>query len=198
MTWKSLRIWTMAIIAVALVGALALGGCSGSSNDDSSNDGKSSAPSSSTKPSGGYDETDCMLIAFGEAGVAVDEVMVTREEVTESNGVKTYSIDFYSSTLKYEYAINMETGEIIAADAEPRDDEPVSQARDSFNTAEVLRAVCEKNGIDSEDITITRELFSKSGNQEIYTVEFETATMEYEYSFDVETGELIAADSEPQ
>ncbi len=130
------------ICAFAFVSVLALAGCGGSG--DSGTDATPTeepgvettadtpaADTSATESTGdsnaepvpagsAYDEADCMLIALGDAGVAVDGCMITEEEVNKENGKTIYSIEFYTDELEYEYAIDMDTGQIIAADAEPR------------------------------------------------------------------------------
>ena len=139
---KHHRLLATLVCAIAFASVLALAGCGGSDNSgtdatpteepgteatadttatDTSateNTGDSNAEPLASSPA--YDETDCMLIALGDAGVAVDGCMITDEGVHQENGKTIYSIEFYTDDLEYEYAIDMDTGQIFAADSEPR------------------------------------------------------------------------------
>ena len=67
-----------------------------------------------------YDITveEAKEIALADAGVTVDDVTYTKEELDRDDGVSMYELEFYTEDMKYQYEVNGKTGDIYSKSKE--------------------------------------------------------------------------------
>lgn len=135
------------VVAGALVAALGLAGCGGQAEEPAG--GQEPAQDQAAQPEATADQTrdqaappaepapeatqpageqaiitedEAKMIALTDAGVSEQEAMSLFIHLDSDDGVTKYEVDFETSTDEYEYDIDPQTGEILKAEKETRDD----------------------------------------------------------------------------
>lgn len=134
-------------------------------------------------------------IALENAGVKADEVTFTKAQLDYDDGVSRYEIEFYNSSYKYEYEINM-TGEIISYDRDNLGAQGTSQDMNSkyIGIDKAKSLALENAGKKSSEVNFTKAKLEKDDGVWKYEIEFVAGTLEYEYDIDAVSGKVLSHD----
>lgn len=84
------------------------------SNGNNASNGGNANNINGTTPSITLD--NAKTIALTDAGLDINSVKFTREELEHDNHTLVYELEFFAGTIEYDYEINANTGEIISFD----------------------------------------------------------------------------------
>lgn len=141
-------------------------------------------------------------IALSHANVPQSEAVIRKVEKESDNGVTCYEIEFVDSEFEYEYKVNAATGAIIKADKERDDDAPTTHTDTSAYSAETIGEAKAKEialrdaGFGAGAVKKLKCELDREKGKLVYEVEFEADGVEYEYTIDAETGEIVKIEKE--
>ena len=134
-------------------------------------------------------------VALENAGVKADAVTFTKAELDYDDGASHYDIEFYNSSYKHEYEIDMK-GEIISYDRDSLSNQSVSQDMNSkyIGIDKAKSLALENAGKKSSDVTFTKAKLERDDGVWKYEIEFVAGTTEYEYDIDAISGKVLSHD----
>ena len=134
-------------------------------------------------------------VALENAGVKADAVTFTKAELDYDDGASHYDIEFYNSSYKYEYEIDMK-GEIISYDRDSLSNQSVSQDMNSkyIGIDKAKSLALENAGKKSSDVNFTKAKLERDDGVWKYEIEFVVGATEYEYDIDAISGKVISHD----
>lgn len=137
-------------------------------------------------------ETAAKKAAFTHAGIAEADVTGLKIERDNDNGRLEYEIEFYVGSTEYEYKIDGITGKVLEYKSEPHGNAGGSSGTNNdIGSEAALAAALAHAGFTESDIRglkIEREY----GRGRIeYEIEFLVGNVEYEYTVDGETGNIL-------
>lgn len=134
-------------------------------------------------------------VALENAGVKADAVTFTKAELDYDDGASHYDIEFYNSSYKYEYEIDMK-GEIISYDRDSLSNQSVSQDMNSkyIGIDKAKSLALENAGKKSSDVNFTKAKLERDDGVWKYEIEFVAGTTEYEYDIDAISGKVLSHD----
>lgn len=134
-------------------------------------------------------------VALENAGVKADAVTFTKAELDYDDGASHYDIEFYDSSYKYEYEIDMK-GEIISYDRDSLSNQSVSQDMNSkyIGIDKAKSLALENAGKKSSDVNFTKAKLERDDGVWKYEIEFVAGTTEYEYDIDAISGKVLSHD----
>lgn len=148
-------------------------------------------------------------IALADAGLSVDDVTITKESFDEDDGIYVYEIKFHSASNRFEYDIDVNSGQIveksqdglavIARPQTPAESAPVETTPAETNTTETAKrlTVEQAKAVVLKDSNVAAnaakfikvELDNDDGRLE-YDIEFSSSTHKYEYEIDAFSGRI--------
>lgn len=157
------------------------------------------------KPDAGANSSDDKIgieaakkAALKDAGLAASEVTFTREKLDREDGVLVYDIEFYTSSMEYEYEINASTGAVVSRDSEKYDaGHTTNDAPDVSAYIGVERAkeiALKDSGLNAGDVRFTKEKLEHDDGIAIYEIEFVSGKKEYEYEISANDGRILDHD----
>lgn len=158
-------------------------------------------------------------LALADAGVDEAEADVTREALTQDNGIWVYEFRFRTEKAQYEYLLNANTGEVRGmvkeafaypspeVSAPPASVPPVQSAPPSAPIPTVppaadvgiegaKTAALADAGVDAAQAVFTKAEPDYEDGELVYDVEFHTSTHEYEYEIVAATGAVYSRSTE--
>lgn len=155
---------------------------------------------------------DAKQIAFDDALVTEQDVVLKRAELDTDDGIPKYEIEFYYDDTEYSYDIDPETGMITDLDTDPMDAEDYAEMEallqftedasyddagmiDEDSAFEIAVSYAGVSLDDAYDIQVYLDYDDYLG-KEVYEVEFKADSMEYSCDIDPETGEIYDFESE--
>ena len=158
-------------------------------------------------------QKDARKIALEDAGLTEAEVTISAEKLDTENGVAVYEVDFVKGNVKYEYDINATTGAVYSkssestavptteAAAQPSEAEtaaaseaPKAENRSNNNYIGLERAkaiALGDAGLSAASVTFTEAKPDFDDGVPNYDLDFYTATHEYDYEIDAQTGAIM-------
>ncbi len=147
--------------------------------------------------------------ALKDAGLSASDVTFKKTKLDNDDGELIYDIDFYTSTLEYEYEIDSITGEIIDKSTE-KINRKNNNTQNSGNTdtpqaTENSNLISENSakekalkdaGLSASDVTFTEVKLDKDDGIYVYEIDFYTSTTEYDYEINAKTGAIIDKSTE--
>lgn len=133
-------------------------------------------------------------IAFADAGVTDDTIPVKVKRDVE-DGRDIYEVDFDFGGQEYDYEIDALTGEIVSADRDYKGG--VNAKVDLEITAQEAEEIALKDaGLERGDVNFIDIDIDEDDGIHKYSLDFETATQEYEYEIDGQSGEILSKEIE--
>lgn len=86
------------------------------SNNNNSNNGTTNNQNSLNGVNASITLDEAKNIALTDAGLDINNVRFTREELDHDNHTLVYELEFFSNDIEYDYEINATTGDIISYD----------------------------------------------------------------------------------
>ena len=160
-------------------------------------------------------QKDARKIALEDAGLTEAEVTISAEKLDTENGVAVYEVDFVKGNVKYEYDINATTGAVYSksskstavptteAAAQPSEAEtaaanatvaPTAENRSNNNYIGLERAkaiALGDAGLSAASVTFTEAKTDFDDGVPNYDLDFYTATHEYDYEINAQTGAIM-------
>ena len=158
-------------------------------------------------------QKDARKIALEDAGLTEAEVTISAEKLDTENGVAVYEVDFVKGNVKYEYDINATTGAVYSkssestavpsteAAAQPSEaqtaaasEAPKAENRSNNNYIGLERAkaiALGDAGLSAASVTFTEAKPDFDDGVPNYDLDFYTATHEYDYEINAQTGAIM-------
>ena len=153
-------------------------------------------------------QKDARKIALEDAGLTEAEVTISAEKLDTENGVAVYEVDFVKGNVKYEYDINAMTGAVYSKSSEstavPSTEAqtaavnatvaPTAENRSNNNYIGLERAkaiALGDAGLSAASVTFTEAKPDFDDGVPNYDLDFYTATHEYDYEIDAQTGAIM-------
>ena len=159
-------------------------------------------PVTPAPPAADIGQERAVAIALSHANVPQNEAVIRKIEKESDNGVTYYEIEFIDSAFEYEYKVNAATGAIIKADKERDDDAPGTHSEAPEHSAELIGEAKAKEialrhaGFSAGAVKKLKCELDREKGKLVYEVEFEANGIEYEYTVDAETGEIVKIEKE--
>ena len=142
--------------------------------------------------------------ALADAGVATSAVTYTKAKWDRDDGVAVYEIEFYTASHTYDYEINAVTGAIRSKDIEALDadsaeykDSDSSNAGSSGVTLERAKSIAvDHAGFAASDVIFSKAKRKREDGLVVYEIEFYVNGMEYEYTINAATGNIVEYDAD--
>ncbi len=159
---------------------------------------------SGTASSGKYISREAALAAALEkAGVAQADVERIEIEMDfdDDHRALVYEVEFRHGEMKYEYEIVAESGAIVDEEIKPAkadddDDRQLAAPSDAISREKALETAYAHAGVKAEDVKRPEIELDMERGVYVYEIEFKTATLEYEYTINAVSGEIIEHESE--
>ena len=153
-------------------------------------------------------QKDARKIALEDAGLTEAEVTISAEKLDTENGVAVYEVDFVKGNVKYEYDINATTGAVYSKSSEstavPTTEAetaaanatvaPTAENRSNNNYIGLERAkaiALGDAGLSAASVTFTEAKPDFDDGVPNYDLDFYTATHEYDYEINAQTGAIM-------
>jgi uncharacterized membrane protein YkoI len=141
---------------------------------------------------------EAKAIALKHAKVDEADVTFARSKLTYDDGVYEYEVEFYSGNREYDYDIDAITGEILSFDSDadwytPKTEQaPADTTKPEKLTAAQAEAIALKHaGLKAADVRMGYTEYDFDDGRYMYEVEFYSGRMEYSYSIDAYTGDIL-------
>ncbi len=159
---------------------------------------------SGTASSGKYISREAALAAALEkAGVAQADVERIEIEMDfdDDHSALVYEVEFRHGEMKYEYEIVAESGAIVDEEIKPvkaddDDDRQLAAPSDAISREKALETAYAHAGVKAEDVKRPEIELDMERGVYVYEIEFKTATLEYDYTINAVSGEIIEHESE--
>ena len=157
------------------------------------------------------EKAEAERIALASVGKTGAEVKNLETELEEENGIAVYSVEFDTDTEEFEIDIDAKTGKIIRSQKETPEQETTeenstevqetvpetsSEAR-SLGEAEAGKIALDYAGLAEAQVKNLEVETETENGILVYSVEFETDTMEYEIEIHGQSGEILSVETEP-
>lgn len=166
---------------------------------------------------------EARVLALADAGLADGEADVSREALTDRNGIWVYEFKFRAGNTSYAYDINANTGTVYSKASEtyvyasaapegsspppaqesapampsiPPASQPPASAAPQFTLEDAKAAALTDAGVDADQATFTKTAPDYDDGMLVYDVEFHTGDCAYEYEIDAATGRVYAKSAE--
>lgn len=155
------------------------------------------------QPSGPVETMDdAKATALEDAGLAEADVTFVKEKLDWDDGIAVYDIKFYSADTEYEYEIDATTGAIIEKSAELLGSQGTGigggpSGADSYISVEDAKEIAAVHaGFGTSDVFFTKAKLELEHGRAEYEIEFYQNRIEYEYTIDAITGDILEFESE--
>lgn len=140
---------------------------------------------------------EAKAIALKDVGLENSEVVFIKEKREREGRSYEYEIEFVTDTTKYEYEIKAEDGAILQASQEPVERLSANAKTDGIiDVDEAKRIVLEDSKFTAEQVAYTSvELGYDDGHTE-YEIDFFAEGMEYSYTLDAASGNILEKEVE--
>ena len=130
-------------------------------------------------------------IAFEHAKVSRGEAADYRSKLENEDGVWVYEIEFRVGNTEYEYEIDAETGRIISAEKETKN-EAAGGGEVKLTGSQAVAKALEHAGLKASQV---KELDYEDGKP-VYEIEFKYGDTEYEYEISAYDGSVVSSKTE--
>ena len=159
---------------------------------------KNNSSAQQTQTSGDVITADeARAAALADAGLSESEVTFTKTQLDRDDGVQVYEIEFYTSDRECEYEINATTGKVISRSSETYRTQSQNPGNASYIGVDKAKEIAAGHaGISLSGATFSKAKLERDDGYMVYEIEFYSGGIEYEYTIDAVTGDIIEYDSE--
>lgn len=144
-----------------------------------------SSPNTNTS-SGAVSEAKAQEIALAHAGVKPADATITKSKLDYDDGRQVYEIEWYANGAKYDYEIDVATGEVVKSDYEAK------TVVDTGNSATISEADAKKTVLARVSGATTSDIYEWELDYDNGRPEYEGKIIyggsEYEFTIDVTSG----------
>ncbi len=171
---------------------------------------ETTAEATAPKPTEYIGREKALEAAYAHAGVKAADTFKNECELEREDGIMIYSIEFKTATHEYEYEINAESGKVLKAEKEMLDKDDAHEViattaeatapkpTEYIGREKALEAAYAHAGVKAADTFKNECELEREDGIMVYSIEFETATHEYEYEINAENGKVLKAEKEKQ
>lgn len=132
--------------------------------------------------------------ALADAGVSAENATFIKMKLDYDDGAPVYELEFLTVNAEYEYEIHGTTGAILEKESETIQNADPSKTYIGIEKAK--KAAVSHAGLLISDVRFSKAKLDKDDGMMVYEVEFFVNGMEYEYTIDAYTGEILEYESE--
>ena len=151
------------------------------------------APNTNTS-TGAVDEAKAQEIALAHAGVSAADATITKSKLDYDDGRQVYEIEWYANGAKYDYEIDVATGEVVKSDYEAKN------IVGTGNSATINEADAKKNVLARVSGATTSDIYEWEFDYDDGHPEYEGKIIyggsEYEFTIDATSGTVTEWDVE--
>ena len=126
-------------------------------------------------------------IAFAQAGVTADQVLLTKSHLDRDDGRTVYDIEFYVGSTEYDLDIDAYTGKITEFETENKNRD-FSKENITEDEAKLIATAYVNKKI--EDVAFTKCHLDRDDGRTVFEMKFVADGMEYEFDIDAATGAI--------
>ncbi len=141
------------------------------------------------------------------AGLSVADILKTEIEMDYDDDypAMVWEVEFKTAEMKYEYELRATDGEVLDAEVKARSEKDKNEdAEETFapdeahiERAAALEIAYAAAGVAAADAKRPEIELEREGGRHVWEVEFKSGGMEYEYTIDAATGEILKEECEP-
>lgn len=132
--------------------------------------------------------------ALADAGVSAENATFIKAKLDHDDGAPVYELEFITVNAEYEYKIHAATGAVLEKESEAIKNADPSKTYIGIEKAK--KAAVSHAGLSLSDVRFSKAKLDKDDGMMVYEVEFFANGMEYEYTIDAYTGEILEYESE--
>ena len=141
---------------------------------------------------GEIDEAKAKEIALAHAGVPEKEADITKLKLDYEDGRQVYEIEWYANGAKYDYEVEVATGEVIKSGYEAKNSPDTGNGVTTDEETAKQTALARVSGATEKDIYEWK--LDYDDNRPEYEGKIIYGDMEYEFTIDANTGEILEWD----
>ena len=141
---------------------------------------------------GEVDEAKAKEIALAHAGVPEKEADITKLKLDYEDGRQVYEIEWYANGAKYDYEVEVATGEVIKSGYETKNSPDTGSGVTTDEETAKQTALARVSGATEKDIYEWK--LDYDDNRPEYEGKIIYGDMEYEFTIDANTGEILEWD----
>lgn len=134
-------------------------------------------------------------IAFEHAGVSRGEAADYRSKLENEDGLWVYEIEFRVGKTEYEYEIDAETGRIISAEKETKN-EAAGGGEVKLTGSQAVAKALEHAGLKAAQVKELECELDYEDGKPVYEIEFKYGDTEYEYEISAYDGSVVSSKTE--
>lgn len=134
-------------------------------------------------------------IAFEHAKVSRGEAVDYRSKLENEDGVWVYEIEFRVGNTEYEYEIDAETGRIISAEKETKN-EAAGGGEVKLTGSQAVAEALEHAGLSASQVKELECELDYEDGKPVYEIEFKYGDTEYEYEISAYDGSVVSSKTE--
>ena len=134
-------------------------------------------------------------IAFEHAGVSRGEAADYRSKLENEDGLWVYEIEFRVGKTEYEYEIDAETGRIISAEKETKN-EAAGGGEVKLTGSQAVAKALEHAGLSASQVKELECELDYEDGKPVYEIEFKYGDTEYEYEISAYDGSVVSSKTE--
>ena len=134
---------------------------------------------------------EALEIALKDANVKKEDVTITKKSIDMDHGIKKHEFEFYSGNVEYEYDINALTGEIVSKSTKRYTGSTTASSTGPLTQEQALQVALQHANVTEKDIALLKTELDYEHGKEVFEFEFYVGNVEYNYTIDTSTGEII-------
>lgn len=139
--------------------------------------------------------------ALKDAGLSESDVTFKKTELDYSHGTQVYDIEFYTSDTKYDYEIDASNGTVLEKNIEqfqiqtnPTDSAINSSSNDYIGVDRAKEIALNHAQMNESDVQFAKAKLENDDGGVEYEIEFYSGKIEYDYTIDAVSGNIIEYD----
>ena len=140
--------------------------------------------------------------ALKDAGLSESDVTFKKTELDHSHGTQVYDIEFYTSDTKYDYEIDASNGTVLEKNIEqfqiqanPTTDSAINSSGNDYIGVDRAKEIALNHAqLNESDVQFAKAKLENDDGGVEYEIEFYSGRIEYDYTIDAVSGNIIEYD----
>lgn len=142
-------------------------------------------------------ESQAKSVALADAGLSENEVTFLYAELDKEDSIHVYDIEFYTAQAEYDYEISAVDGTVRERNINVFDTNNVSaEASGNISVDSAKQIAVEHAGLSIDQVQFSKAKLENDDGKMEYEIEFYHTNVEYEYSIDAVSGQILEYDSD--
>ena len=146
--------------------------------------------------SGAITEDAARQAALDHAGVAEADAQFLHTKLDRDDGRTVYEVEFWANGSEYDYEIDAASGEILAFDYDTEHSAASGAGEAALSAEDAKRIAFAHAGVAEADATRLKVESDHDDGRFVYELEWEIGPVEYEYTIDAASGEILSFESD--